>query len=105
MIDCIHHALYVLCRELNRREPTPTAAVHDSQSVKSAEKGASIDLSGFDAGKKIKGKKRYILVDTVGLVLHALVHPADLQDRDGGVLVLQTLFGRFPFLKKIPADS
>ena len=49
-------------------------------------RGASIDPSGYDAGKKIKGKKRHVLVDTVGLLLHAVVHPADIQDRDGGIL-------------------
>jgi hypothetical protein len=58
---------------------------------------ACIDPHGYDAGKKIKGKKRHILVDTVGLLLHAIVHPADIQDRDGGVLVMATLFGMFPF--------
>ena len=61
--------------------------------------------TGYDAGKKIKGKKRHILVDTLGLLLHAIVHPADIQDRDGGVLVMATLFGMFPFLKKVFADS
>lgn len=68
-------------------------------------RGASIDPCGYDAGKKIKGKKRHILVDTVGLLLHALVHPADIQDRDGGILVLKTLFGRYPFVKKLFADG
>jgi transposase len=68
-------------------------------------RGAQIDPNGYDAGKKIKGKKRHILVDTQGLLLHALVHPADIQDRDGGVLVLGTLFGQFPFLKKLFADG
>ena len=68
-------------------------------------KGACIDPHGYDAGKKIKGKKRHILVDTVGLLLHAIVHPADIQDRDGGVLVMATLFGMFPFLKTLFADS
>ena len=68
-------------------------------------RGACIDPSGYDAGKKIKGKKRHILVDTLGLLLHAIVHPANIQDRDGGILVLGTLFGRFPFLKKLFADS
>lgn len=66
---------------------------------------ASIDPPGYDAGKKIKGKKRHILVDTLGLMLHAIVHPADIQDRDGGSLVLNTLFGRFPFLTKLFADG
>ncbi|WP_156381971.1 MULTISPECIES: IS5 family transposase [unclassified Aureimonas] len=102
----IHQELYVKCREAMGREASPTAAIIDSQSVKGAEKGGvGIDPCGYDAGKKVKGKKRHILVDTVGLLLHALVHPADIQDRDGGVLVLKTLFGRYPFLKKLFADG
>jgi hypothetical protein len=56
-------------------------------------RGACIDPIGYDAGKKIKGKKRHILVDMLGLLLHAIVHPANIQDRDGGVLVLVSLFG------------
>lgn len=68
-------------------------------------RGASIDPHGYDAGKKIKGKKRHILVDTQGLLLHAIVHAADLQDRDGGALLLATLFGLFPFLLKLYADG
>jgi transposase len=68
-------------------------------------RGACIDPHRYDAGKKIKGKKRHILVDTVGLLLHAINHPADIQDRDGGVLVMATLFGMFPFLKTLFADS
>ncbi|MGO8815958.1 MAG: IS5 family transposase [Terriglobia bacterium] len=105
-LDCIHHALYVKGREAAGREASPTAAVIDSQSVKSTEKGGvGIDPHGYDAGKKIKGKKRHILVDTIGLLLHALVHPADIQDRDGGVLVLRTMFGKFPLLQKLFADG
>jgi len=61
--------------------------------------------SGSDAGKKINGKKRHILVDTLGLLLDALVHPADIQDREGGMLVLSTLFGMYPFLQKLFADG
>ncbi len=68
-------------------------------------RAASIDPHGFDAGKLIKGKKRHLLVDTLGLVLHALVTAANVQDRDGGVLLLSTLFGQFPFLSKLFADS
>jgi Transposase DDE domain len=64
-----------------------------------------IDPHGYDAGKKIKGKKRHILVDTLGLLLHAIVHPADIQDRDGGILLLATLFGMYPFLTKLFADG
>jgi len=64
-----------------------------------------IDRHGFDAAKLIKGKKRHILVDKLGLVLHALVTAADVQDRDGGILLLSTLFGQFPFLRRLFADS
>src|SRR6202034_3056331 len=59
----------------------------------------------FDAGKKIKGKKRHILVDTQGLLMRAIVHGADIQDRDGGALLMATLFGAFPFLLKLYADG
>ena len=64
-----------------------------------------VDPHGFDAGKLIRGKKRHVLVDTLGLVLHGLVTAADVQDRDGGILLLSSLFGQFPFLRKLFADS
>ena len=67
--------------------------------------GACIDPHGFVAGKLIKGKKRHILVDMQGLLLHAIVHSAGVQDRDGGIWLLATLFGQFPFLAKLFADS
>ena len=102
----MHHALYVKCREQAAREASPAAAIIDAQSVKSAEKGgASIDPHGYDAGKKVKGKKRHVLVDTQGFVLHAIVTAADIQDRDGGAMLLATLFGMFPFLLKLYADG
>jgi transposase len=105
-LDRIHHTLYVRCRELAGREANPTAAIIDSQSVKSAEKGGpSIDPHGYDAGKKIKGKKRHIAVDTQGLLLLSVVHTADMQDRDGGILLMSLMFGLFPFLLKLYADS
>src|SRR6516162_8157927 len=68
-------------------------------------RGARIDPHGYDAGKKIKGKKRHILVDTLGLLLHAMVHSAGIQDRDGGISLLATMKGLFPFLEKLFADS
>ena len=68
-------------------------------------RGACIDPHGYDGGKKIKGKKRHVLVDTQGLLLHAIVHAADVQDRDGGVLVMATLFGAYPFLLALYADG
>ncbi len=102
----IHHALYVKCREQVGRNVSPTAAIIDSQSVKAAEKGGvCIDPAGYDAGKKIKGKKRHLLVDTQGLLLCAIVHAADIQDRDGGLMLMAALFGLYPFLLKLYADS
>jgi transposase len=118
-LERIHHALYMKCREQMGREASPTAAVIDSQSVKSADLGreertkggARIDRHGYDAGKKLKGKKRVdrlwrsTLVDTTGLMLQAIVHAADIQDRDGGAMLMATLFGLFPFLLKLYADG
>src|SRR6202046_1207855 len=68
-------------------------------------RGPAIDPTGYNAGKKIKGKKRHILVDTQGLLMHAIVHAADVQDRDGGALLMASLFGAFPFLIKLYADG
>ena len=68
-------------------------------------RGPAINSSGYDAGKKIKGKKRHVLVDTQGLLMHAIVHAADVQDRDGGALLMASLFGAFPFLIKLYADG
>ena len=57
--------------------------------------------AGYDAGKKIKGKKRHILVDTQGLLMHAIVHGADVQDRDGGVLLMATVFELDPGFRTV----
>ena len=54
---------------------------------------------------QVRGKKRHVLVDTQGLLMHALVQAADVQDRDGGVVVMATLFGLYPFLLKLYADG
>nr|WP_148268513.1 IS5 family transposase [Komagataeibacter medellinensis] len=105
-LNRLHHALYILCREQAGREASPTAAIIDSQSVKNAEKGGGgIDSSGFDAGKRIKSKKRHVLVDTQGLLMEATVHATDIQDRDGGVMLMATLFGLYPFLLKLYANA
>lgn len=60
---------------------------------------------GYDAGKKVQGRKRHIVVDTLGLILGCVVHPADIQDRDGAKLVLEKIRSHFPRLKKIWADG
>jgi transposase len=65
-----------------------------------------LDSSGYDAGKKIKGRKRHILVDTLGLLLSVAVHSADIQDRDGAALVLDKRTRvLFPFIERIFADG
>ncbi len=60
---------------------------------------------GYDAGKKVTGRKRHILVDTIGMLLTVVVHPADMQDRDGAKLVMHRLQGRCPRLQLIWADA
>src|SRR6202007_1615308 len=68
--------------------------------------GSALDPQGFDAGKKVTGRKRHILVDTLGLLLNVVVHPADIQDRDGARLVLDRRTRRlFPFIECVFADS
>jgi transposase len=86
-----------------RPVPPPPSSI--AKASKALKKGASIDPPGYDAGKKIKGKKRHILVDTQGLLIHAIVHAADIQDRDGGTFVMATMFGMYPFLLKLYADG
>jgi len=105
-LERIHYALYVHVRESVGKEASPTVAIIDSQSVKSAEKGgATIDPIGYDAGKKVKGIKRHIAVDSLGLILKAQIQPANVQDRDGALPVLKEVRRLFPFIKKIFADG
>jgi len=74
--------------EYNRGGNHPTAAILDSQSSKTTECEKRNSPRGYDAGKKIKGRKRHILVDTLGLIIATIVHSAGIQDRDGGRYVL-----------------
>ena len=98
----INHYLLMAIREGEGHEASPSAGVIDSQSVKTTESGG---VRGDDAGKKIKGRKRHILTDTCGYLVHAVVHGADIQDRDGARLVLANVVNRFPWLRHVFADG
>lgn len=87
-------------RALGRR-PTPTMAVIDSQTASTTESGGP---SGFDAGKRLHGRKRHIVTDSNGFLLAANVHPANIQDVHGAVKLLEHLRTRFPKLRRIFAD-
>ncbi len=98
----LNHYLLMSSRESEGREASPSAGVIDSQSVKTTESGGP---RGYDAGKKIKGRKRHILTDTEGNLVHALIHTADIQDRDGAPLLLAEVVTRFPWLRHLFADG
>ncbi|MBP1290366.1 MULTISPECIES: IS5 family transposase [Bradyrhizobium] len=102
VLDLINDALVEIARRLAGREPQPTAAIIDSQSVKTTESGGP---RGFDAGKKIKGRKRHIVTDTQGNLLSAIVHPANVQDRDGAPTVVTLACASYPTIAHLFADG
>ena len=102
LLQTIRFALAMETRELEGREAQPTAGVIDSQSVKTTESGG---VRGYDAGKKINGRKRHAVVDTIGLLFGLVVHAADVQDRDGAPAVLASIRRSCPWLRHVFADG
>lgn len=103
IFELIHESLVEKTRLKHGKKEQPTVGIIDAQSVKSTL--VSSEDKGFDAGKKIKGIKRHIIVDTLGLVLAIVIQGASVQDRDGAIPVISKLFEGWSQIIKIFADS
>jgi putative transposase len=103
IFEMLHEFLVEKVRVANGKSEEPTAGIIDAQSVKNTL--VSSEDKGFDAGKKIKGIKRHILVDTLGLVLAVVIQSASVQDRDGAISVIEKMKENWKKITKIFADG
>ena len=102
LFEKMHDRLRGMWRAREQRAEEPTAAIIDSQSVKTSPQGGP---KGYDAAKNVKGRKRHLVTDMLGLLLAVLVHPADVQDRDGASPLVATALRKYPGIKTLYADS
>lgn len=103
-LDQLHDALRLQVRARAGRQALPSAAILDAQAVKAADT-VSARSRGYDAAKRINGRKRHLAVDSEGLLLGILVSAASLQDRDGGLVLLQVVAQRLGSLRLVWADA
>lgn len=102
LLATINQFLVMAAREIEGKQAQPTAGIIDTQNVKATESGG---ICGNDAGKKIKGRKRHIITDTLGFLIFVRVHGADVQDRDGAPDLLKAIRFRHPWLRQVFADG
>jgi putative transposase len=102
VFETMHDRLRQQWRDRMGRAPEPTAAIIDAQSTRSTAQGGN---TGFDAGKKVKGRKRHLVVDTLGLLLAVTITAASVQDRDAAAEVVAQACTKVPGLKKLYTDA